>query len=63
VTYSVFGKLTVDLEFTKLEDDGLGAVHEVLVDGGSVLEEFLFREPVLVDYLHLLDDRRLARLS
>lgn len=59
-TYPILGHLAVNLEFSHLEDNGFRRVDEVLVDDGSVSEEFVTGEAVLVDDLHLLDDSGLA---
>jgi hypothetical protein len=45
------------------QDELLHRVEDVAVDDGSLCETFLLRESVLVDDLHLLGERALARLA
>jgi hypothetical protein len=61
--HPVGGYDAVDADLAHGGDDGLCAVEDVLVYDGAVGGELLAGEPVLVDYFHLLDDGRLARLA
>lgn len=60
---AVVGVGAVHAELAHGEDDVVRALEEVAEDGGAVGHELGLGVAVLVDDLHLLDDRALARLA
>ena len=63
LTYRTRGVLILDLEKVHGSDHGLHGHEDVLVDQLDVRPLLLVRKACSMDDLHLLDERRLARLA